>query len=269
MKVEELQEQLISSLPPLFRCDAFGNERFRVRTPLLFPDGDVIDVFVSGTAESYTVTDYGDAAGWLDIRAPARRRSPKQLSLIEDTCQTLGIAIEGGQMVLREVSWKDLADSIVRMAQAEARVGDVWFTMKHTMRGAATAQSLGESTAIDVNRWLRERKLNVETKYELRGNSQRTWSVDFRASSPTRESLVFLLSAAAKQTARNRVHEVVAACLDLSATKERQSQLRFISLFDDTSDTWSNEDYNLLKLQSDVAFWSKRDEFEELLAVES
>ena len=137
MKVEELQEQLTSSLPPLFRCDDFGNERFRVRTPLLFPDGDVIDVFVSGTAESYTVTDYGDAVGWLDIRAPARRRSTKQLSLIEDTCQTLGIEFEGGRMVLREVSWKDLADSIMRMAQAEARVGDVWFTMKHTIEGSS------------------------------------------------------------------------------------------------------------------------------------
>ena len=40
----------------------------------------------------------------------------------------------------------------------------------------------------------------------------------------------------------------------------------FISLIDDTTRAWRDEDFNLLKQQSNVAFWSRKDELERLLA---
>ena len=269
MKVQDLQEHLTVSLPQLFHCDDFGNETFRVRTPLLFPNGDVIDVFVAKVADSFTVTDYGDAADWLDTRTTIRRRSPKQRGLIEDTCETLGIGLENEQMVLRDVNLSNLVDSVVRIAQAEARVGDVWFTTRQATKDVSASGLAVEATVNEVDRWLRQRRLNVQTKVEETGNSQKTWSVDFRASSPTRESLVFVLSASSKQSARNRLFEVVAACLDLGARPVENEQLSFISLFDDTHTAWSSEDFELLRLQSNVARWSKPEELEELLEVHS
>lgn len=267
MKIEELREQLTLSLPGLFQCDDFGNDRFRVRTPLLFPNGDVIDVFIAKTADSFTVTDYGDAADWLDTRTTIRRRSPKQRGLIEDTCETLGIGLENEQMVLREVAWSNLVDSVVRIAQAEARIGDVWFTTRQATKDVSLPRMVTDATVNEVDRWLRNRKLNVQSNVEETGTSRRTWFVDFKARSRTKESLVFVLSATGKQSAQNRLYEVAAACLDIGRRRQESGQLRFISLFDDTNDTWSPEDYELLRLESDVAHWSKPDELEKLLEV--
>ena len=278
MTIEELKEQLTSSLPPLFQCDALGENRFRVRTPLIFPDGGVVDVFVSKSDDLYTVTDYGDAMGWLDMRSAATGIAPKQRSLVADACRTHGIEIEGGHVMLRRISASDLAQSIMRVAQAEACVGDVWFTMPEATRmsqdmrspqvigNAANPRSSEDSTASDVDAWLRGKDLQIERKYRVKGVSEQTWSVDFRTRSPAGESLVFLLSARTRTTARRRVNEVVTAWFDLGGRGESHSQPAFISLFDDTTGAWRDEDFNLLKQQSNVAFWSRKDELERLLA---
>ena len=66
MNVDALCERLSTSLPPLFECAPAPREGVRVRTPLLFPDGGVIDVFVlerGGASSRNTgyLTDFGDA----------------------------------------------------------------------------------------------------------------------------------------------------------------------------------------------------------------
>ena len=111
MTVEELKEQLTSYLPPLFECDALGENRFRVRTPLIFPDGGVVDVFVSKSDGLYTVTDYGDAMGWLDMRSAATGIAPKQRSLVADACRTHGIELKGGHVMLQEHRGKGYCSS--------------------------------------------------------------------------------------------------------------------------------------------------------------
>lgn len=272
---EELKEQLTSSLPPLFQCDAVGENRSRVRTPLIFPDGGVIDVFVSKSDGLYTVTDYGDAMGWLDMRSATPGIAPKQRNLAADACRTHGIELKGGHVMLRSIEAKDLAESIMRVAQAEACVGDVWFTMSQStrmpqeMRSVADSRSSEDSTVNDVDAWLRGKDLHVERKYRIKGGSDQTWAVDFRASSSAGESLLFLLSAKTRQTARRRVNEVFTAWSDLRAKKESPYQPAFVSLFDDTANAWRNEDFNLLNLQSNVAFWSQKDELERLLTTSS
>ena len=125
MTVEKLREQLTSSMPSLFRCDDFGGDRYRIRTPLLFPDGGVIDVFISLNDDGlYTVTDYGDATGWLLTRTGDDGKLPKQRTLIADSCQSLGIGQDGEQLVIHDVAPDDLADAVMRLAQAEARVAE-------------------------------------------------------------------------------------------------------------------------------------------------
>lgn len=124
MAVEELRDQLTSSLSPLFRCDDFGDNRFRIRTPLLFPDGRVVDVFMCKNDGFYTVTDHGDAVGWLWTRTGDDDQSPKQRELIADACQTLRIEQDGGQLVIHNVAPGDLAAAIMRVAQAEVHVAE-------------------------------------------------------------------------------------------------------------------------------------------------
>jgi hypothetical protein len=45
-------------------------------------------------------------------------------------------------------------------------------------------------------------------------------------------------------------------------TRVGPEALRFISLFDDTSDVWTEEDFRLVEDLSTVTRWSRPDEFE-------
>ena len=124
MNVETLSKRLTSSLPALFECKQVDNGGVLVRTPLLFPDGDAIDVLLLETGGRFTVTDSGDAVGWLWLQTATHDQSPRQRELIAEACRTLGIERDGGQLVIRDVAPADVADAVMRVAQAEARVAD-------------------------------------------------------------------------------------------------------------------------------------------------
>ena len=89
MNAETLCAALQQAMPPLFVCSPAPEEGVRVRTPMLYPDGGVVDVFVQERNGGYIVTDYGDALGWLGLQSASRQRSQKQIALIQDVCQTL------------------------------------------------------------------------------------------------------------------------------------------------------------------------------------
>ena len=256
MNIYELCGSIGRTLPPLFVCSPAPQEGVRVRTPMLYPDGGVVDVFVLERGGSYLVTDFGDALGWLSLQSVSRRRSPKQQTLIQDVCQTLRIALVDDQLVLRSVSDDALGESVVRVAQAAVRVSDLWFTLR--------SQSL-QNTADEVDEWLREKQIPFERQVQRQGRSTRNWNVDFETYTDNRTSLVFLLSTGTRGAVRRLTEHVFTGCGDLSHLKIGQPALTFVSLFDDTEDVWRSEDFNLVEVHSEIARWSRPDEFESLL----
>ena len=81
-------------------------------------------VFVAKHDGIYTVTDHGDAIGWLLTRRGDDNRSPKQREFVADACQTLRIEQDGDQLIVRNVAPADLAAAIMRVAQAEVHVAE-------------------------------------------------------------------------------------------------------------------------------------------------
>ena len=256
MSVNELCFSIGQSLPPLFVCSPGPQEGVRVRTPLLYPDGGVVDVFVLEYGNGYTITDFGDALGWLGLQSVSRHRSPKQQALVQDVCQTLRIEMIQDQLVLREVAKGSLGESVLRVAQAVVRVSDLWFTLR--------SQSF-QTTADEVDEWLRERQIPFERKVQKQGRSTRNWTVDFQTHADNRTSFVFLLSTGTRGAVRRLAEHVLAGCVDLNHFKANQPGLAFVSLFDDTEDVWHPEDFSLVDAHSEIARWSRPDEFESLL----
>ena len=129
MNRSELCTILAPSLPPRFVCSETraeaGEEGVRVRTPMLYPDGGVVDVFVLERGRGYAVTDFGDALGWLWLQSISQRRSARQDALIQDVCQTLSIDLVNDQLVVRGVTPAALGDAVLRVAQAAVRVSDL------------------------------------------------------------------------------------------------------------------------------------------------
>ena len=256
MNSTELCVSISRTLPPLFECSPAPREGVRVRTPMLFPDGGIVDVFVLERGDTYTVTDFGDALGWLGLQSVSRQRSPKQEMLLQDVCQTLRIELFGGQLVLRSVAEEAVGESVLRVAQAVMRVSDLWFTLR--------SQSF-QTTADEIDEWLHEKGIPFERQSRKQGRSTQNWTVDFETQTENRKSLVFLLSTGSRGAARRLTEHVLAGCVDLSHLKENESGLAFVSLFDDTEDVWHSQDFNLVNELSEIARWSNPDEFERIL----
>lgn len=255
MNPDELCAKLQAAGPRLFECSPAPRVGVRVRTPFLYPDGDVIDVFVVERQGVVEVTDFGEALGWLRTQSVARDLSPKQKRLVQDVCLTLGVELYRGQLV-KKTSADDVSAAVYQVAQAALRVADLWFTMR--MRAV---QTVGE----EVADWLTEKEIAFDRNVPKKGRSGRTWTVDYQTRLPQRTALVFLLATGSRAAARRVTEHVVASLYDLSHLKKGQPDLGFVSLFDDTLDVWQEEDFRLVEGLSSVARWSRPDEFEAIL----
>ena len=167
MNATSLTTSLQEAVPPLFVCSPAPREGVRVRTPMLYPDGGVVDVFVLERNGRYIVTDFGDTLGWLGLQSVSHNRTKRQDALIQDVCLTLRIENQHDQLMLRDVSSGALGDSVLRVAQAAVRVSDLWFTLR--------SQAI-QTTADEVDEWLRERAIDFKRDVSKQGRSTQNWN---------------------------------------------------------------------------------------------
>ena len=162
MNSERLCHSIAGTLPDLFECSPAPQEGVRVRTPLMYPDGGIVDVFVLEHDNQYRVTDFGETLGWLRMQSVSARRSPRQKRMIEDTCQTLGVELHRGQLILRLGATDVIAEAVLRLAQAAVRVSELWFTLR--TRAVETASD-------QVDEWLVEKEIAFDRAVPERGRS--------------------------------------------------------------------------------------------------
>lgn len=271
MKSIELCASISRNLPPLFECTPAPREGIRVRTPVMYPDGDIVDVFALDRDDMILLTDFGEALGWLRMRSISTRRTSRQQELIEDVCKTLGIELARGQLTIKVRADDDIAEAVLRLAQAVVRVSDIWFTFRYQKTSQSVVQptsaDIPRSTSDEVEWWLRKKKMRFERGVKQTGQSRKDWTIDYRVSSAERTSLVFLLSAGSRRTAPRVTDHIVAGCVDLNYLKDSQPRLTFVSLFDDTRKVWRDEDFSMVSAVSEVAHWSRPDEVERILTM--
>ena len=256
MSPNQLCRSISETLPALFECSPAPQQGVRVRTPLMYPDGGIVDVFVLEHGGQYRITDFGEALGWLRMQSQAGRRSPNQNRMIEDTCQTLGVELHRGQLILSIEGGDISGEAVLRLAQAVVRVSDLWFTLR---------KRPVETTAVEVNNWLKESKIPFQRSVGQAGRSGRNWTIDYRTDTNKRISLVLLLSTNSRASVRRLTEHVLAGWVDLNYLRTDQPKLTFVSLFDDKDDMWQDNDFGLLEPYSEVARWSQRDKFERIL----
>ncbi|NBO93866.1 MAG: DUF1828 domain-containing protein [Planctomycetia bacterium] len=250
-----IQEQM----GKLFRCAEVGNY-IRIRTPFMYPDGDYIDIFCERGSDEATITlsDLGETVRWLKMQTISPRRSPKQNQMIQDICLTHGVEFFRGMLQARYRPGDNLALAVTRISQAALRTADIWFTFR---------TRAVESATDEVAEYLTDIHIPYERNVTLAGRSGKSWPINFHTRTPRRSSLVHVLSTCSRGATRRITDHVVAAWHDLSQLKVGPEALHFVSLFDDTSDVWSDEDFRQLEDLSDIARWSEPDEFAQILKV--
>jgi len=247
MSAPSICEELRQGLGALFVCSEHG-QYLRIRTPYLYPDGDVIDLFCKADNDVLTITDLGETTRWLRMQTISPKRSVRQRALIEDVCLTHGVEFYKGMLLARCCPGEPLASVVQRVAQAAVRVSDLWFTFR--------TRSV-ESVTDEVADFLTERQLLFDRDEKLAGRSGRIWTVDFHVRAPRRSSLVCILSTGSRSAARRIAEHVLALWYDLNHLAVGPEALQFVSLFDDTMDVWSPEDFRLLEDLSTIARWSQ------------
>ncbi|MEK6302274.1 MAG: DUF1828 domain-containing protein [Acidobacteriota bacterium] len=249
-------EKIARTVNELFICSPVKGYQ-QIRTPFLYPDGDIIDLYLATNGQDVTLTDLGETMRWLRSQTLSPRRSIKQNQLVEDICLNHGIGFYRGMLSLRVHEQDNMAQVVTRLAQAAIRVADLSFTFR---------QRTAETVSDEVAELLHERALPFYRPEQLPGRSGKVWRIDFHVRAPQRSSLVNVLSTASKGTVRGIVDHTVAGWFDLSHLKIGPEGNKFVSLFDDTVDVWTHEDIELVSELSEVAYWSRPDQFIEMLA---
>ncbi len=249
-------DYIAENMGELFGCSQV-NGYTRIRTPYLYPDGDVIDLFLSQVdGGASTLTDLGETLGWLRTQTVSERKTNRQRRLIEDVRLTHGVELYRGMLMVRVRDPGEMAEAVSRLSQAALRVSDLWFTFR-----SQSAASIND----EVEELLVAREIRFERGERLTGRSGRAWRVDFHTRTSERSALINVLSTGSRPSARRLAEHTLATWHDLSNLQLGPEGLRFVSLFDDELDVWTPEDLRLVEDVSEVAYWSRRDEFAELL----
>ncbi len=251
MDASQVCQDLQKGLGALFTCSEQGGYQ-RIRTPYLYPDGDNIDLFCKVEGGVVTVSDLAETAGWLRMQSAAQRRSPKQTQLIEDTCVTHGVEFYRGMLQARCRPEDALEQVVTRVAQAALRVSDLWFSFR-----TQAVQSIVD----EVADFLAGRAFRFDRAEKRAGRSGRGWTIDFHVRTERRSSLVQVLSTGNRAAAHRVSERVLASWYDLNHLAAGPEALTFVSLFDDTADVWTDEDFRLVEPLSSVSYWSRPDEF--------
>ncbi len=258
MNLSKRFETLLADLGQQFAVTE-QNGRFRVRTPYLYPDGEVIDIFCKPTenGDELIVTDFAETTNWLSMHSLSQRRSYKQNYLIQDTCVTHGVEFYREMLLARCRSGDSLAETITKVAHASIRISDLWFTFR-----TRAVSSISD----EVADFMDEKKINFSRSKNIEGKSGKFWNVDFSVNTESQKSLIQILATESTAATRRIVEHTIAGWYDIRHLANGESKQQFISLFDDNTDIWKPEDFNLVEDLSVVSLWSNPDQFISVLS---
>jgi len=232
---------IAETIGQLYTCSEV-NGFVRIRTPYLYPDGDVIDLFLK--PETQTLTDLGETLRWLE-----QCLSKKQDWFLQDILVTYGIELYEGMLLVRVRD--NLAESITRLSQGAIATANLWLLNRSRLIG-----SLND----EIAELLDEQHIPYERDVKLMGRSGRSWLIDFRTRHPRRSALVEVLTTGNRGAANGKVNNTVATWVDLNHLLMSTEPLRFISLFDDSVDVWSDSHISQLAEFSEICYASKPEE---------
>lgn len=248
-------QEIAATIGQLFDCSEV-NGFIRIRTPYLYPDGDVIDLFFRTQGEQQILTDLGETLRWLNMQTVSQQLTKRQSQVLQDIQLTHGVENYQGMLLVRIAQGETLSEAITHLAQAVMGVADLWFLARTRTLSSVTDE---------VAEFLEEKSIRFGRDEKHVGRSGRNWRIDFHTWHPQHSSFVQVLSTGSKAAANTKANSAIAAWADLSQYKVGTSPLHFISLFDDTLDVWAPETISQLAEFSDVAYWSRPDEFVEML----
>ncbi len=240
----------------LFNCTTV-NGYVRIRTPFLYPDGDLIDIYFRESDDGLILSDLGSTLMWLNTQRMVERRTPRQLQIVQEVCVTHNVHFSDGALWLRLQS-AQLADAVTSLAQAASRVADICFTLR---------SRIPSTIKEEVAEFLTEHGVPFRQNVKVIGYSQKEYTIDFFTTPPRRDSYVALLSTESSANALELAERTLGIWHDLDVLKKLNGSgaatrlPKFVTLFHDTHEVWRPEHTRMLERDSEIARWSEPSDF--------
>jgi hypothetical protein len=244
-------QTIAETIGQLYTCTEV-NGFVRIRTPYLYPDGDVIDLYFK--LETQTLTDLGETLRWLDLQTFRQSLSKKQDWFLQDIQTTYGIELYNGMLLVRVQD--NLTVAITQLAQGAIAVANLWLLNRTRLAGTLNDE---------IAELLSEHQIRYKRDLKIVGRSNHSWRLDFRTWHPQCSALIEVLTTGNHGAANTKVNKTVAAWVDLNHLQLSTEPLRFISLFDDSLDVWSPSHMSQLAEFSEICYLSKPEELIEQL----
>ena len=124
MPPQDIRAAIMNAVQPPFQGEPYGEE-CRIRTPYLYPDGSRIDLFSDINDSGITITDFGDAAGWLWLQSVETDRSPDLDRRILAICADHNVEFKDETIQTGWHPGADLNAVLERVAQAALSVSQL------------------------------------------------------------------------------------------------------------------------------------------------
>lgn len=141
MKPASLHEFLQGTLGESFECSLTQLRAVQVRTPFLYPDGDLIDVFVEPRDSCFLVTDYGETWGQIQMQSFSDELSWDQERMGKKICKRWGIELDRGHLALLVGDSARIGDAVLVLGRAATELSGAWLELVQTARQPVVERS--------------------------------------------------------------------------------------------------------------------------------
>lgn len=238
MTCETVIREYLSKLRLEFACEQV-NGRLRLVTPYLYPDNDLIEIYVEQLPDGrIRVTDLGEATRHLHTQGFDVFASPKRKFIAETVASRVNALFRDGTLE-KEGKPEDVGGMLFDIVAASRGVADLIYTS----RAYEPAPFIDE-----VAEYLRQQIIPFEQRVPVRGESGRQYKIPFKIKS------VYLqpLTAEFQRSLKPRVDATVRMWVDVDKIASKYS------LLNDVDFDWAEPDVLLLSRLSTVFRWSDR-----------
>jgi hypothetical protein len=247
-----LCEQITRQLTNLFSCEQRGFGTL-LRTPLVRPDGDLVEVVLKDEPTGVLITDLGESVRWLDTVGGTLPNNAR----VETLLAAHGATFIDGEILVRVLPGEELALAVLRSAQACLDFSSSIYS--------ARAKS-ERNFEHDVKHRMTELRVPFRDE-SLLGMSGMRYRVTQAGDVHRRFRLVNCLSSRQKPYAQQLAKLTRCMWEDLRDLKVHDTGYAgYVSVLDDGAPgLWGPPEIKLLERVSTVVFWSQGGSFEQAI----
>ena len=209
----------------------------RLTTPFVYPDGTPIELLQKAVDDMFLsarLTDGGRTFGYLGSQQVQMEGHEKREHLLHELCQGLGVEHKNGELAISLYPETDLADAVLRLAQACIRTADLHYTL--TFKNKTDFHQIFFADFLST-----ERPDHIEN-FSIDGRFGRNVKIDFFVRNRrAKDHLIITMTSTNKTSSHAVANDVFCRWYDLERYKDNYA---FLTVLDSTSRAFHEGDIN-------------------------